>query len=198
MEKVIAYINTLEELAIELETELCKYPAISPENAGQGEIDKCLFLEGWLRRQGITNLERFDAPDSRAKAGIRPNLVATIEGANPGKGAFWIMSHMDVVPPGEMSLWKSDPWKAVVSAEGSTKRITGRGVEDNQQGLVASVLAALALLRQGIRPERTVKLLFVSDEENGSEYGIGWMMKNHPALFRPGDHGRRAKFGLRA
>jgi succinyl-diaminopimelate desuccinylase len=60
-------------------------------------------------------------------------------------------------------------------------------VEDNQQGLVSSVLAALALIRQGIKPSRTVKLLFVSDEENSSIFGVDWMIKNYPVLFRPGD-----------
>jgi succinyl-diaminopimelate desuccinylase len=104
------------------------------------------------------------------------------------------MSHLDVVPPGEASLWQSDPWKAVV-AEGGTgdggkllgKRIIGRGVEDNQQGLVSSVLAALSLRAQNIVPERTIKLLFAADEENGSAYGIEWLLKNRPTLFRKDD-----------
>jgi succinyl-diaminopimelate desuccinylase len=166
---------------------LCKYPAISPDSGGEGELDKCVFLENWLKVQGIDSLERFDAPDPRAKGGVRPNLIGTIEGTNPGKGCFWIMSHIDVVPPGEASLWKSDPWKAVLGQYNGKKSIIGRGVEDNQQGLVSSVLAALALLRQGLKPVRTLKLLFVSDEENGSIYGIDWMMKNHPSLFKAND-----------
>jgi succinyl-diaminopimelate desuccinylase len=97
------------------------------------------------------------------------------------------MSHIDVVPPGEASLWTSDPWKVVVGQKDGKKCVIGRGVEDNQQGLVSSVLAALALLRQGIKPSRTVKLLFVSDEENGSLFGVDWLMKSHPELFRPND-----------
>ena len=185
--KLLDYIETLEPLAIDLQTELCKYPAVSPESGGEGELDKFIFLEGWLKSQGIVNLERYDAPDARAKGGIRPNLIATIEGKDPGKGCFWIMSHVDVVPPGEISLWTSDPWKVVLGERNGKKCIIGRGVEDNQHGLVASVLAALAFLRHGIKPERTVKLLFVSDEENGSIYGIGWMMKNHPSLFNSND-----------
>jgi succinyl-diaminopimelate desuccinylase len=186
MEKVLNYIDSLESLAIELQTELCKYPAISPDSDGEGELDKCVFLENWLKGQGISKLERYDAPDPRAKGGVRPNLIGTIEGSNPDK-CFWIMSHIDVVPPGEASLWKSDPWKAVLGQHKGKKSIIGRGVEDNQQGLVSSVLAALALIRQGIKPARTLKLLFVSDEENGSIYGIDWMMKNHPSLFTPSD-----------
>jgi succinyl-diaminopimelate desuccinylase len=183
-EKIFAYIDNSAALALELETELCKRPAISPESGGEGELDKCEFIEGWLKAQGITQLERYDAPDARAKGGVRPSLVATIPGKDDAS-RFWIMSHIDVVPPGEASLWKSDPWK-LITAEGG-KKIIGRGVEDNQQGLTSSVVAALALVKQGITPTRTVKLLFAADEENGSVYGIRWIIANHPGLFRKGD-----------
>jgi succinyl-diaminopimelate desuccinylase len=183
-EKIFAFIDNSADLAVELETELCKYPAISPDSGGEGELDKCEFLAAWLKAHGISRLERYDAPDPRAKGGVRPNLVATIPGKDDSS-RFWIMSHIDVVPPGEASLWNSDPWKAIVSGDG--KKITGRGVEDNQQGLTSSVLAVLALIKQGIMPSRTVKLLFAADEENGSLYGVDWIVKNHPDLFRKND-----------
>jgi succinyl-diaminopimelate desuccinylase len=199
-DKVLAYfdsidsINALEALAIELETELCKRPAISPDSGGEGELDKCEFLESWLKARGLSRLERHDAPDARAKGAVRPNLIATIPGRDDSLPRLWIMSHLDVVPPGEASLWQSDPWEAVV-VEGGTgsggkplgKRIIGRGVEDNQQGLVSSVLAALSLTAQNLVPARTIKLLFAADEENGSAYGIGWLLKNRPDLFRKHD-----------
>ena len=194
-EKIAEFIQS-EALAVELETELCKRPAVSPESGGEGELDKCRFLEGWLKDHGITRLERYDAPDRRAKGGVRPSLIATIPGKAEGAGAarLWIMSHLDVVPPGEASLWESDPWTAVLAEGGKGpdgkplgRRIIGRGVEDNQQGLVSSALAALALVELGITPARTVKLLFVADEENGSLYGIDWLLKNHGDLFRKND-----------
>jgi succinyl-diaminopimelate desuccinylase len=181
---------------VELETGLCKYPAISPESDGEGELDKCEFLAAWLKAQGISRLERYDAPDPRAKGGVRPNLVATIPGKDESAQSprFWVMSHIDVVPPGEASFWNSDPWKATVAEGGARgdgsplgKRIIGRGVEDNQQGLCSSVIAALALVKQGITPSRTVKLLFASDEENGSGYGLEWLIKNHGDLFHKND-----------
>ena len=189
-DKIFAFIDNSHSLAIELQTELCKRPAVSPENGGEGELDKCEFLQTWFKAQGIDQLERFDAPDARAKGGVRPSLVATIPGkedpaASDGSGRFWIMSHIDVVPPGEASLWTSDPWKLVVDE--AKNQIIGRGVEDNQQGLTSSVIAALALVKQGISPNRTVKLLFAADEENGSAYGIKWMLDNHPDLFRKND-----------
>jgi succinyl-diaminopimelate desuccinylase len=43
-EKIFEFIEKSGALAIELETELCKRPAISPANEGKGELDKCEFL----------------------------------------------------------------------------------------------------------------------------------------------------------
>jgi succinyl-diaminopimelate desuccinylase len=180
-QQIFTYIEKSKPLVLDLEAGLTSRPAISPESGGEGEIDKCVYLEEWLKAHGIKNLERYDAPDNRAKGGIRPNLVATIPGKNDTK-RLWIMSHLDVVPPGDMSLWSSDPW-TMVEKDG---KLYGRGIEDNQQGLVSSVIAVLALLDQGITPAHTVKLLFAADEENGSEYGIEWLVKNTD-LFRKDD-----------
>jgi succinyl-diaminopimelate desuccinylase len=113
-------------------------------------------------------------------------LIATISGGASGAGRLWIMSHLDVVPPGEAALWDTDPWTAVRRDDGPLgPRLIGRGVEDNQQGLVSSVLAALALVKQGIKPPRTVKLLFVADEEMGSGYGVKPLIER--GLFRSDD-----------
>lgn len=172
--------NSLNEM-VELETLLTSIPAMAPESEGQGELKKCQDLEEWLKKQGITNLERYDAPDSRVESGIRPNLVATIEGESDDY-TVWVMAHMDVVPVGDLSMWNSDPWK-VVQKDG---KIYGRGVEDNQQGLISGIFAALAHLRLGIKPAHTVKLLFVADEEVGSDYGISYLLANH-SLFRKQD-----------
>jgi phosphate transport system permease protein len=84
------------------------------------------------------------------------------------------MTHMDVVPPGERREdgtwvgWDSDPF--VLRREG--ERIIGRGVEDNQQALVAGIFAARALLENDIRAALPVGLLtaiFLS------EYAPEWL-----------------------
>lgn len=166
---------------VELETLLTSHPALAPESGGDGELEKVIALEGWLKSQGFTQFQRFDAPDSRVSSGIRPNLVVTIPGKDDSF-SVWFMAHTDVVPVGELSLWHTDPWK-VIEKDG---RLYGRGVEDNQQGLVASTVAALALLREGITPPHTVKLLFVADEEVGSTNGIKYLLKEHN-LFKKDD-----------
>jgi len=185
-EKIFNWLDESTDIVINLETGLTMYPAVSPESGGEGELDKCLFLENWLRSHKITQIERYDAPDKRAKGEVRPNLVATIEGNN-NDNRLWVLSHMDVVPPGEEKLWQSNPWTCVKTDSPQGIKLTGRGVEDNQQGIVSSILASLAFVKLGIKPERTIKLLFASDEEVGSVYGIEWLVKNHSGLFKKSD-----------
>jgi succinyl-diaminopimelate desuccinylase len=180
-EKVFSFIRGSGDGIVELESLLTSVPALAPESGGQGELDKAIALEKWLRANGIGDIVRMDAPDARVASGIRPNLVATIPGKDDS-ARLWVMTHLDVVPEGERSNWKSDPWKVVVK----DGRIFGRGVEDNQQGLVSSVFAALAFLKQGITPARTIKLLFVADEEVGSKFGIQYLLANYD-LFKKDD-----------
>jgi succinyl-diaminopimelate desuccinylase len=91
------------------------------------------------------------------------------------------MSHLDVVPEGDRSMWKTDPYK-VAHKDG---RIFGRGVEDNQQGSSAPCRRP-GLLGNKLVPTHTVKLLFVADEEFGSKFGIQYLLSKHE-LFRKDD-----------
>ena len=175
------FIAQQKDKMIELKRLLCSIPAMAPESDGDGELKKCEALEAYLKKLGFTQFERFDAPDTRVSSGIRPNLVVTIPGKDDSK-RVWIMAHTDVVPPGELAKWESDPW--VLKQDGD--KIIGRGVEDNQQGLTGAVFAAYAFLALKIQPAHTVKLLFVADEEVGSRYGVIYLLNNHQ-LFKPQD-----------
>lgn len=180
-ETVKSYINSKEAEIIQFQSLLTSYPAISPDSGGDGESAKAEALVNQLRKMGFQNIDSYNAPDSRVSSGERPNIVVTIPGRKTDRN-FWIMSHLDVVPPGELSLWNSDPYRV----EYQDGKLTGRGVEDNQQGLTASVFAALSLMENNIIPEYTVKLLFVADEEVGSEYGICYLLDNQK-LFSKND-----------
>ena len=181
-ESLSQFIQSHIPQMVELETVLNGIPALAPENGGDGESKKCEALEAWLKKNGITNLQHYDAPDTRVSSGVRPNVVATIPGES-NEYAMWCMAHMDVVPAGELSLWKSDPFK-LVEKDGV---IYGRGVEDNQQGLASGVLATLAFVQQHIIPKHTIKLLFMADEEVGSAYGMCYLVKNHLDIFGKND-----------
>ncbi|MFP4364840.1 MAG: M20 family metallo-hydrolase [Spirochaetia bacterium] len=171
-EQLFQFIESSKSNMINLEKQLCAIPALSPDNGGEGEWDKAEFLIDFLKKNGIEKIERYDAPDARAKNGMRPNIVATIDGVNDSS-CFWIMTHLDIVPPGDAVLWENDPYQAV-EKDG---KLYGRGVEDNQQGMVASIYAALGFVKNNIVPKRTIKLLFVADEETASDFGIKYLLK---------------------
>ena len=181
LERVWKRIEENRAAMIDLQAALTAVPALAPESGGEGEWRKAELLQERLVRLGVKQIDLLPVPDKRVPGGQRPNLVATIPGS-PGGGTFWVMTHLDVVPPGERALWNSDPWKMVVQGD----RLIGRGVEDNQQALVASVFAAVSFLQLGLTPANTVKLLFVADEETGSDYGIKYLLEKH-RLFSPSD-----------
>lgn len=160
-------IGSERDQMIEMQRALTAVPALGPQNGGEGEWGKAQVLAGWLDRLGLGPYEFHSAPDRRVPRGERPNIVVTLPGG-PDNGTFWIMTHMDIVPPGERRLWDSDPYTMVVTGD----RLIGRGVEDNQQSLVASVFAAASVKELGISLRRTVRLLLVSDEETGSAQGV--------------------------
>ena len=180
-ERIFSYLESSRDGIVELESLLTSIPALAPESDGVGELAKAEALQAWLSAQGVRDMVRLDSSDARVPSGIRPNIVATIPGASD-EGRLWIMTHLDVVPEGDRSMWNSDPYRVEVK----DGRVYGRGVEDNQQGLTASVFCALAFAKNGIVPERTIKLLFVADEECGSKYGIQYLLREHD-LFRPDD-----------
>ncbi len=169
------------ERVIDLQRGLTAIPAMGPENGGDGELRKIRYIEAQLARMGVTDAERIDAPDERVSEGIRPNLVARV----PGKSSrtLWILGHVDVVPPGDAALWTSDPWTLAV--DGDT--LAGRGVEDNQQALVSGLLLAESLVASGSTPDLTLGLLCMADEETGNAYGLEYVLRVRPDLFRPDD-----------
>jgi succinyl-diaminopimelate desuccinylase len=182
MHQVFTRIEQFRPDMIELQKQLTAIPALGPESQGEGESRKAEYLKQWLQQLQVDELIESNAPDDRVPSGIRPNLLALFTGRQQAK-RIWILSHMDVVPPGDRALWKTDPY-TVLEKEG---RLYGRGVEDNQQGLVSSLFAVKALQAEGLVPTFDVGLAIVADEETGSRKGIQYVLQNKPELFRKED-----------
>lgn len=179
MEKALfKKIDTYKPTVIDLQTHMIACPAVSPHEGGAGEHAKAVYLLSVLKAMKFDEVTLIKVKDAKAKDGYRPNLVAKYYGQNKKK-TLWVMAHMDVVPPGDLSLWKTDPFKAVIKGD----KIYGRGSEDNQQGLVSGLLTAKAMMELGIRPPCNYALLLNADEEIGSQYGIVEILKKHGKLF---------------
>ena len=177
---IFSEINKQKDAMARTLKDLIRIPAIAPENGGEGESRKAEKLMQTLKTIGFDNIERFDAEDERVPSEVRPNIVASCRGK--GRGRLWIVTHLDVVPPGEESLWTiTKPFEPKIK----NGRIYGRGSEDNGQSMIASIFAIKALRSLGIKPERTMMLAFVADEEQGSTYGIQHLVKQK--LFKKND-----------
>jgi len=172
-EKLVKRIEGYRDYAVELETALTAIPALAPPR-GEGECKKAEYLVSHLKELGVSEIQEYDAPDDRVPCGHRPNVVARIPGEDRSR-TVWFMAHMDVVDPGNLENWDSDPW--TVRVEGD--KIFGRGVEDNQQGLVSSMCLVKALKEEGATPPCDLGILLVADEETGNGYGISYLLGQH-------------------
>lgn len=164
----------------DLQRELVALPAVGPFSDGPGEAAKAAAFEAWLDRLGL-EIIHVDCPDDRVQGGLRPNIIGLMPGQSPQR--VWFLGHLDIVPPGEATLWNSDPYELKV--EGDT--LIGRGVEDNNAGIVSSYFAAKAFLDSEITPPLSIGLIAVSDEETGSAFGLEYLLKERPELFSPQD-----------
>jgi len=162
--------------------DMIRIPAISPHSGGTGEGDKISFLEELARGMGFDAIEKITAPDEKAPGG-RPSLILTVKGKNRDLPRLWVVTHVDVVPEGDLKKWVSPPFEPQVR----DGRIYGRGSEDNGQELIASLYALKAILDSGERPLRDVGLVFAADEEMGSTYGLKYILEEHGDMFHGDD-----------
>jgi succinyl-diaminopimelate desuccinylase len=171
-QRITERVGELRADMVRMQTELTARPALGPSNGGIGEIEKCAYLKTQLEELGVQATEH-RAPDERVPCGYRPSLIGFLPGRNPNR-TIWVMTHVDVVPPGPRELWTNDPYQ-VVERDG---KLYGRGVEDNQQEMVSSYFAVRTMLDLKLEPVWNVGLVFVADEETGSKYGIDYVLKN--------------------
>lgn len=129
--------------------ELAARPSVTPDDAG------CLdIVQAYLAPSGF-EFERIDR-------GSVSNLWAT---HGDGAPLLCFAGHIDVVPPGPLDAWASDPF---VPTERDGQLIA-RGVSD-MKGSDAAMVVALAELARAGHPG-TLALLLTSDEEGPGIFG---------------------------
>ena len=180
-ERIEARIESFRDRMVDMQIKLGSIPAISPTSGGEGEAKKAEVLLAFLKENGFDDIQIIKVPDFDVPSGYRPNILAFVKGRDDSK-TIWIMTHMDTVPPGELALWSGNPFKPWIE-EG---KIYGRGVEDNQQDLVASLFAIKAFREEKILPNFNVGLAIFSDEETGNTKGLQYVLE-HSNPFRKQD-----------
>lgn len=80
---------------------------------------------------------------------------------------FVFAGHTDVVPPGELTSWHSDPFVPTVR----DGKLYGRGVVDMKGGIAAMVVAVQEFLSENPEFPGTISFLMTSDEEGPAHDG---------------------------
>jgi len=159
-----------EDRMVESLCDMIRINAVGPENQGPGEAERGKFLLGLASKLGFKSIELLESKDPTVSTGKRPNIIVRLKGRTSKN--IWVVTHMDTVPEGDLSAWKSPPFDPKVIGD----KIYGRGSEDNGQELIASLYGLTALLKADIKPECNINLLWVSDEEHGNTYGIDFVL----------------------
>jgi succinyl-diaminopimelate desuccinylase len=150
---------TIADDPVQLLKHLIACPSVTPEQAGALDVlDRALSAIGFT----VTRL-RFEGDGSYPV----DNLFA-IRGTGGRKLLF--AGHTDVVPPGDLAGWTSDPFTPR-EADG---KLYGRGAADMKSGISAFVAAAAAIPADA----GTIMLAITNDEEadaiNGTEKLMAW------------------------
>ena len=168
LEDVLRSVEASRDDAVKMMCDMIRIPAIAPVNGGEGEYARSVLLKSYLK--GFDEIYRYDIEDAEAPDVFRPNVVAVKKGKK--KGTVWFITHMDTVPPGDLSDWDDPPFEPVVR----NGRIYGRGTEDNGQSLIGVTVASNAIGKLDLEG-KSLGVIFVCDEETGSEYGIKHLME---------------------
>ncbi|MEV6394300.1 M20/M25/M40 family metallo-hydrolase [Streptomyces sp. NPDC051907] len=147
---------------------------IDTTNRGGGDCQERPAAEYVAERLAEAGLE----PVLLERTPGRTNVVARIEGSDPGAEALLVHGHLDVVPA-EPDDWSVHPF----SGEIRDGVVWGRGAVDmkNMDAMVLALVRAWA--RAGVRPRRDIVIAYTADEEDSAVDGSGFLVDQHAELF---------------
>jgi succinyl-diaminopimelate desuccinylase len=181
---------------------LIRLPSITPRDAGCQAL-----LADRLAAIGFTCESMVSGPDDFRVT----NLWAFRPGATPHAPVLVFAGHTDVVPPGPLECWHSDPFEPNVR----DGKLYGRGASDMKSSLAAMVVACEEYLRANPHPPISIGFLLTSDEEGPANDGtivvcealrqrgqrLDWCIVGEPtSVERTGDmikNGRRGSLNAR-
>ena len=151
---------------VKLAKELIKFPSITPVDAGVMK-----FLEKKLKKLGFkTKIIEFKEKNFKPVK----NLYARFGNKNPN---FCYAGHLDVVPPGNLNDWTSNPFKPSIK----NGHLIGRGANDMKSSIAAFVSAVSIFISKNNNFNGSISLLITGDEEgdaiNGTKKVVDYLKK---------------------
>ena len=133
---------------LELAKELIRRPSVTPDDCGCQEL-----IAGRLEKAGFAN--------EHLRFGMVDNLWARRGTAAP---LFVFAGHTDVVPPGPLEEWDSDPFDPVIR----DNYLFGRGAADMKGSIAAMIIACEQFVAVHSGHKGSIAFLITSDEEGPS------------------------------
>ncbi|OWZ25812.1 succinyl-diaminopimelate desuccinylase [Wolbachia endosymbiont of Wuchereria bancrofti] len=155
---------------VELTKKLISFKSITPRDGGAIE-----HIAAILEKSGF-DCEILEFGDNKTKV---KNLYAKYIN---GVQNLCFAGHVDVVPPGQLKDWTSDPF----SPEVRDGLLYGRGATDMKSGIAAFITAMVDLVAEKFRFNGSISALITSAEESTEEYGtkavLKWMESKHKKI----------------
>lgn len=148
---------------------LQQYVAIDTSNPPGNETAGAQFLIRQFRAAGVPAELIESAPG-------RGNVYARLRGKHAGN-ALLLMSHIDVVPA-PPSGWRFPPFSGTIKYN----EIYGRGTLDMKGIGICELRAFLDIATRGVPPEHDLVFLAAADEEQGSRFGVPWLLAHRPDI----------------
>ncbi len=140
--------------AIDLLVKSIEIPSVTETS---GVTDMAVFIKDYLSDTCCeVNILKYSSTGA--------DVIALLKGKNKGN-CLAVNGHIDTVPYGDTSLWKTDPSKAVIS----NGRLYGRGSCDMKGGLCASLYAFRQLALSGFVPQHDIIFIGTGDEESSGK-----------------------------
>ena len=143
-------VSDLQSQVLSNAIELINRKSITPDDGGChtwliAELEQLGFTCTEINSQGVKNFI--------ARYGTKGKTIA-------------FAGHTDVVPPGDLTRWQSNPFIATISND----TLTGRGAADMKTG-IAAMLSATKRMLSTKEIDHQLIWLITSDEEGEAEFG---------------------------
>jgi len=180
-QKIESYIDTHGTDAISFLQQLIQQPSVQGNEKGVQQIviqklnELGLALDIWDPSYEELSTSSYFVPSRETYAGS-PNVVGVLRGQGKGRSII-LNGHIDVVPEGDRSKWKYDPF----SAQLEDGKMFGRGTTDMKGGNVSLILAMEAVIRSGVKLNGDVIFQSVIEEESGGVGTLATILRKYTA-----------------
>ena len=143
---------SINNKTLNLLSDLVKYKSITPD------VTECQkYIEDYLAAISFrTEYVKYEDVQ---------NMIATYGEGSP---CLAFIGHTDVVPPGDLSKWNSDPY----SLQQDNGMLIGRGTADMKGGIACFMSAVREFLEDGNTVKGSIKFILTADEEGDAVNGI--------------------------